>query len=277
MAKKNKLKPKAYAKNNIDRWSHLSGHELSSLNGYTRDQLRGIASKYGIKNASRMSAEEIIGAIENSDGYKKADEKQAPRKKTLFETIREETNGESQTATWYRQQLGKLSAKIKTFPSRMTIEQKMDSVQNMVHQDENEMRRTVFPGHMYFYSYNAISNVPYYDKLPMVYVLKRASDHFYGINFHYLDYKKRTIAIKKIEKGIIDVPLHIVHKYLIRECKGLFLDLATYEWETAAMLPVDDFVLKLKNGREHPYDNELVWEETNTKTKRLKASVKRIN
>ena len=108
MAKKNKLKPKAYAKNNIDRWSHLSGHELSSLNGYTRDQLRGIASKYGIKNASRMSAEEIIGAIENSDGYKKADEKQAPRKKTLFETIREETNGESQTATWYRQQLGKL-------------------------------------------------------------------------------------------------------------------------------------------------------------------------
>jgi hypothetical protein len=277
MAKKNNLKPKAYATNNIDRWSHLSGHELDSLNDYTRDQLRGIASRYEIKNASRMSAEQVIEAIENSQGYKESAEKQAPRKITLFETIRDQTNGESQTPLWYRQQLAKLSTKIKAFPARMTIEQKMDSVQNIVHQDENEMRRTVFPGHMYFYSYHAISNIPYYDRLPMVYVLKRASDHFYGINFHYLDYKHRAIAIKKLENGVIDVPLHILHKYLIRECKGLFLDLATYEWETAAMLPVDDFVLKLKNGKEYAYDNELVWEETNTKTKRLKASVKRIN
>ena len=273
MAKKNDLKPKAYAKNNIDRWSHLSGHELDSLQDYTRDQLRGIASKYEIKNASRMSAEEVIEKIKESDGYKQAGKK---TRQTLFEIIRDETNGESKTPIWYRQQLGKLSTKIKSFPSRMTIEQKMDSVQNMVQQDENEMRRTVFPGHMYFYSYHAISNIPYYDRLPMVYVLKRASDHFYGINFHYLDYKRRAIAIKKLEQGLIDVPLHILHKYLIRECKGLFLDLATYEWESAAMLPVDDFVLKLKNGKEHPYDNELVWEETNTKTKRLKAAVKRI-
>jgi hypothetical protein len=277
MAKKNNLKAKAYAKNNIDRWSHLSGYELSSLNDYTRDQLRGIASKYGIKNASRMSAEEVIDAIKNSDGYKEAEEKQAPRNITLFEIIKQKTNGESQTVTWYKQEFAKLASKIKSYPSRMTTEQKMDSVQNIVHQDENELRRTVFPGHMYFYKYHAISNVPYYDKLPMVYVLKRGSDHFYGINFHYLDYKKRAIAIKKLEQGIIDVPFHILHKYLIRECKGLFLDLATYEWESAAMLPVDDFVLKLKNGKEHPYDNELVWEETNTKTKRLKASVKRGN
>ena len=217
--------------------------------------------------------DELIEAIKQTDGYKQAGKK---TRKTLFEIIRDETNGESKNPLWYRQQLAKLSTKIKTFPSKMTIEQKMDSVQNMVNQDENEMRRTVFPGHMYFYSYHAISNVPYYDRMPMVYVLKRASDHFYGINFHYLDYKHRAVAIKKLEQGLIDVPLHILHKYLIRECKGLVLDLATYEWESAAMLPVDDFVLKLKNGKEYSYDNELVWEETNTKTKRLKASVKRI-
>lgn len=274
MAKKNNLKPRAYAKNNIDRWSHLSGHELDSLQDYTRDQLRGIASKYEIKNASRMSAEEVIEKIKESEGYKEAGKK---TRQTLFEIIRDQTDGEQQTASWYRQQLAKLAAKIKTFPARMTIEQKMDSVQNIVNQDENEMRRTVFPGHMYFYSYHAISNIPYYDRLPMVYVLKRSSDHFYGINFHYLDYKRRAIAIKKLEQGLIDVPLHILHKYLIRECKGMFLDLATYEWESAAMLPVDDFVLKLKNGKEYSYDNKLVWEETNTKTKRLKATVKRIN
>lgn len=274
MAKKNNLKPKAYAKTNIDRWSHLSGHELDSLEDYTRDQLRAIAFKYEIKNASKMTAEEVNQKITESEGYKQAGKK---TRKTLFELIRDETNGESKTFLWYRQQLGKLSTKVKSYPARMTIEQKMDSVQNMVNQDENELRRTVFPGHMYFFTYHAISNIPYYDRLPMVYVLKRASDHFYGINFHYLDYKKRAAAISKLENGLIDVPLHILHKYLVRECKGMFLDLATYEWESAAMLPVDDFVLKLKNGKEYSYDNKLVWEETNTKTKRLKASVKRIN
>ncbi len=276
MAKRNNLKPKAYAKNNIDRWSHLTGYELEAFTSeyYTRDQVRAIASRYGVKRySSYKNMDELIEVIKQTDEYKKAGKPQQANKKTLFEIIREETKGESKTPLWYKQQLGKLSATIKSFPSKMTIEQKMDSVQNMVNQDENEIRRTVFPGHMYFYTYHAISNVRYYDRMPMVYVLKKESDHFYGINFHYLDYKHRAIAIKKLEQGTIDVPLHILHKYLIRECKGLFLDLATYEWETAAMLPIDDFVLKAKNGKEYYYDNKLVWEETNTKTKRLKASI----
>jgi len=276
MAGKNNLKPKSYAKNNIDRWIHLNGYELEAFTSeyYTRDQVRAIAARYGVKSySSYKNMDELIEVIKETDGFKEAGKKSKP---TLFEIIRDQTNGEKQTALWYRQQLGKISSKIKVWPDKMTEEQKMDSVQNIVHQDENELRRTVFPGHMYFYSYHAISNVKYYDRLPLVYVLKKSSDHFYGINFHYLDYKRRAIAINKLEKGVIDVPLHILHKYLIRECKGLFLDLATYEWESAAMLPVDDFVLKLNNGKEHSYDNELVWEETNSKTKRLKASVKRI-
>lgn len=276
MAGKNNLKPKAYAKNNIDRWIHLNGYELEAFSSeyYTRDQVRAIAARYGVKSySSYKNMDELIEVIKETDGFKEAGKKS---KQTLFEIIRDKTNGEKQTALWYRQQLGKISSKIKVWPDKMTQEQKMDSVQNIVHQDENELRRTVFPGHMYFYSYHAISNVKYYDRLPLVYVLKKSSDHFYGINFHYLDYKRRAIAISKLEKGVIDVPLHILHKYLIRECKGLFLDLATYEWESAAMLPVDDFVLKLNNGKEHSYDNELVWEETNSKTKRLKASTKRI-
>jgi hypothetical protein len=276
MAKRNNLKPKAYAKNNVDRWLHLTGHELEAFTSeyYTRDQVRAIASRYGVKKySSYKNVDDLIEVIKQTEGYIEAGKKTY---KTLFEKIRDLTNGESKSPLWYRQQLTKLSNEIKVFPSKMTIEQKMDSVQNLVHQDQNEMRRTVFAGHMYFYSYHAISDVPYYDRLPLVYVLRREKDYFYGINFHYLDYKKRAIAIKKIEQGIIDVPLHILHKYLIRECKGLFLDLATFEWESAAMLPVDDFVLKLDNGKEYAYDNELVWEETDTKTKRLKASVKRI-
>lgn len=273
MAKKNNLKPKAYAKNNIDRWKHLSGYELDSLLDYTRDQLRGIASKYDIKNASRMSTEEVIKEIKESEGYKQAGKK---TRKTLFEIIREKTNGEAKSVQWYRTELAKLFSLIKKQPARMNNEQKMDSVQNLVNQDENELRRTVFPGHMYFFTYDAISRVPYYDQFPMVYVLRKTNDYFYGANLHYLNYRERSIVIKKLEQGIVDFPMHIVHKYLIRECVGLFLDLATYEWETAAMLPVEQFVMK-RNNRLYDYDNDLVWEETKIKkSRKLKGSAKRI-
>ena len=52
MAAKNNLKPKSYAKDAIDKWSYLSGHELPSLSDYTRDQIRALASKYGIDRKS---------------------------------------------------------------------------------------------------------------------------------------------------------------------------------------------------------------------------------
>ena len=52
-----------------------------------------------------MSAEEVIEKIKESDGYKQAGKK---TRQTLFEIIRDETNGESKTPIWYRQQLGKL-------------------------------------------------------------------------------------------------------------------------------------------------------------------------
>jgi murein DD-endopeptidase MepM/ murein hydrolase activator NlpD len=70
--KKNTLVPKPYAKNNVDRWSRLTGYELDSLADYTRDQLRSIAYSYGIKNASRMSGTEVIDLITNNDTYIKS-------------------------------------------------------------------------------------------------------------------------------------------------------------------------------------------------------------
>lgn len=273
---KNNLKPKPYAKNNIERWKHLTGYELQefSTTYYTRDQIRAIAAKYGVKGYSKYkTAADLIEAIKETDGYIQAGKKV---RKTLFESIRELTNGESQSPSWYRTQLKKLMSQIKKQPSRMTIEQKMDSVQNIVNRDDNEIRRTVFPGHMYFFTYDAISKLPYYDRFPMVYVVRKSDDYFYGANLHYLSMKQRAIVIRKLESGTIDVPLHIVHKYLIRECKSLFLDLATYEWETAAMLPVEEFVMKKSNSL-YDYDPELVWEETkSTKSKKLKASIKRF-
>ncbi len=272
MAKKNNLKPKAYAKNNIERWKHLTGYELEDFSSeyYTRDQIRAIASRYGVKNYSKYkNMDELIQVIKQTLGYREKGKKQ---RETIYEKIRDKTGGESKSLSWYMRELKSLMVDIKKEQYRMTIDQKFDSVQNLVLQDQNELRRRVFPGHMYFYEYEATTPQPYYDKFPLVYVLSTGGGYFYGINLHYLGYKDRLIATKKLFLGQIDVPKHIIHKYLNRGCKSSFLDLATYEWETASMLPVEDFVFRGKVS----YDKELVWEETKQyKSNKLKGAVRR--
>jgi hypothetical protein len=273
MASKNKLKPKAYAKTNTERWSHLTGYELENFSDYTRDQIRAIATKYGVKSVSSFKTVELlVEAIQETEGYQLAGKK---NRKTLYEELRERTNGESKTISWYRQEFNKMISKIKREPSRMTIDQRMDSVQNIVNQDQNELRRRPFVGHMYFFEYQAISDIPYYDTFPLVFVLKYGGEYFYGANLHYLSYKERSVVVKKLESGNLEIPRNIIHKYLIRECKSLFLDLASYEWETAAMLPLEGFVWN-KGNKKLEYDKDLVWEEIqNEKSKKIRASVRR--
>ena len=75
MAKKNNLKPKPYKKNNIERWEHLTGHELQefSTKFYTRDQIRALAAKYGVKSYSKYkNADDLVEVVKQTDGWKKA-------------------------------------------------------------------------------------------------------------------------------------------------------------------------------------------------------------
>ncbi len=273
MASKNSLKPKAYAKTNFERWGHLTGHELGNLVDYTRDQLRAIGTKYGIKSVSSFkTVEELIKAITEVEEYQLSGKQ---KRKTLYEELRERTHGESKSISWYRQEFNKIASKIKREPSRMTIDQRMDSVQNIVHQDQNELRRRPFVGHMYFFEYQAVSDIPYYDTFPLVFVLRYGGEYFYGANLHYLSYKERSVVVKKLESGSLEIPRNIIHKYLIRECKSLFLDLASYEWETAAMLPLEGFVWN-KGNKKLEYDKDLVWEEIqNEKPKKIRVATRR--
>lgn len=259
---KNNLQPKPNPKDNIDKWNHLTGHELPgglSADTYTRDQIRALASKYGIKRySSYKDMRELAEAVRETDGYKNAD---AKNYKTIFEKVKEMTNGESKSLSWYKSSLKSVSEKYTAENNRMTIEQKLDSIDALVHQDENVLRRRVFPGHLYFFEYQAeTQSLPYYDKYPLVYVFSSGGTEFYGANLHYIKPKRRQIVIKKLHEGIIDVPQKIIHKYLNKRCKSLFLDLAKQEWETAIVLPVEDFVL-MKGGGRIEYPKEYVWEE----------------
>ncbi len=262
MAAKNNLQPKPNAKDNVDKWSHLTGHELPgglSADTYTRDQIRALASKYGIKRySSYKDMRELAEAVKKTKGYKEATQQNY---KTIFEKVKELTKGEAQSLSWYKSNLKSVSSKFTTENSRMTIEEKLDSIDALVHQDENILRRRVFPGHLYFFEYKAeTESLPYYDKYPLVYVFRVSPGEFYGANLHYLNPKRRQIIIKKLQAGMIDIPKRIIHKYLNKRCKSLFLDLAKQEWSTAIVLPVEDFVLMKGDGR-FEYPKEYVWEE----------------
>jgi hypothetical protein len=260
VAAKNNLKPKPYAKNNVDRWIHLTGHELKSLDDYTRDQIRALASKYGVKRySSYKDMKELAKVVSETEGFKQAGKKEGY--KTIFEKVKDKTAGESKSLPWYKSTLKSLAANIQKEPARMNEQEKFDSISALVNQDQNVNRRRVFPGHLYFFDYKAETiDLPYYDKYPLVYVLKTEGGAFYGANLHYLEPKKRLIVINKLDKGVVDIPRVIIHKYLYKRCKSLFLDLAKQEWVTASALPVEDFVL-MKGGGKIEYPKEYVWEE----------------
>lgn len=259
MAAKNNLKPKAYAKNAIDRWSYLTGYELNSLAEYNRDQIRALASKYGVKRYSTYKdMVELAKVVSETEGYIKAGKKSY---QTIFEKVKAATEGKSKSLGWYQSKLKSLSAGIQAEPSRMNEQEKYDSIDALVNQDKNVNRRRVFSGHLCFFEYKAeTESLPYYDKYPLLYVMKVSGGEFWGASLHYLEPKKRLIVVNKLEKGQIDIPKKIIHKYLYKRCKSLFLDLAIQEWVTASALPVEDFVL-MKGGGKIEYPKEYVWEE----------------
>ena len=113
------------------------------------------------------------------------------------------------------------------------------------------------------YEYKAkMKHLPYYDRFPLVYVVKSNRSEFWGANLHYLPPKKRVIVIKKLMNGMIDIPKACFHKYISDNVNGLYIDLASAEWDTSILLPTEDFVKNI-NGMPFPIEKRLVWEDTN--------------
>lgn len=190
-----------------------------------------------------------------------------PGYETIFEKIRLKTGGESKSYDWYREQIYSLTKDIK-----LIVDEIRDRQQKPEEQDENELRLFPLQGHLYFFDYKATTkSLPYYDQFPLVYVFAVESTHFWGANLHYLSPKKRVYAINSMKEGKLNVPKSIVHKYLKKNTKDFYLDLARDEWETAILLPVEDFVLQGK--KLVPYEKELVWKETKDSNENLKLNV----
>ena len=186
-----------------------------------------------------------------------------PGYKTLFERVNARAGGEKQSLSWYRSAVRAEASSYKKNFDKYILNEKSDRVGAVEEQDANQLRRYAVQGHLYMFEYKAkMRHLPYYDRFPLVYVLKATKSEFWGLNLHYLTPKKRIICTKKLIQGRIDIPKRCFHKYLQPHVDGLMLDLASSEWDTAILLPTEDFVKDI-NGRAFPISKEDVWEDTN--------------
>ena len=189
-----------------------------------------------------------------------------PGYKTLFERVSNSTGGEKKSLSWYRSAVKAEASKYKKNFNKYILDERKDRAGAVKEQDKNELRRYAVAGHLYMFEYKAkMKYLPYYDRFPLVYCFKAPGKHeFWGANLHYLSPKKRLIVTKKLMQGRVDIPKICFHKYLSSNVDGLYLDLAADEWDTAILLPTEDYV-KNVNGRDFPIDKKIVWEETDDK------------
>lgn len=133
-------------------------------------------------------------------------------------------------------------------------------------------------GGMYFFYYDpkTKSDLPYYDRFPLVIPLERYPDGFLGLNLHYLPLNYRLLFLDKLldlavlnkydEIKKVRVTYEILttskrfkefrpclKKYLTNQIQSKIIAVQPNEWDIAAFLPVHQF--KKKNV-------ETVWQES---------------
>ena len=124
---------------------------------------------------------------------------------------------------------------------------------------------------MYFYDPKWKEELPYFDRFPLVIPIEIYKDGFLGLNLHYLPYQMRMhllywllqyktnnkmdettrlkfswAAIKNVRKFAAAVPCF--KNYSFGGLRSTFREIRAYEWATAVLLPVEQFV-KLPDDR----------------------------
>jgi len=157
-------------------------------------------------------------------GFATTEKKKDTGYKTLFERVTAATKGEKKSLSWYRSAVKAEASRYSKNLEKYILDEKRDSGGLAKEQDINELRRYVVEGHLYMFEYKAKMRwLPYYDRNPLVYVIKSNKNEFWGANLHYLSPKKRLLATQKLVKGRIDIPKICFHKYIHDHVDGLYL------------------------------------------------------
>ena len=148
-----------------------------------------------------------------------------------------------------------------------------------------QLTTRLMPGKMYMFIYDPMykHELPYFDRFPCVLLYKRSITGFSGLNFHYLPYQMRVqllhrlmqyktnnkmdentrikftwAAIKGVAKFAAAVPAF--HNYNFSGLRSQFREIRSYDWTTAVLLPVEQFV-KLADDR--------IWEKSRQYVNRI--------
>ena len=112
---------------------------------------------------------------------------------------------------------------------------------------------------MFLYDPKYKDKLPYYDVFPLVLPIKRYSDGFLGINFHYLPYALRARLMKRLEDDArgpqsdmriltsysklqnVNIVKPTLKRYLYEFTRSRFRRIDSVDFVTALMLPVQRF------------------------------------
>lgn len=185
---------------------------------------------------------------------------------TLFSQIQNEMGEyEGKSPFFYRKALKKIVLNYKTDASKLIS----DETQDKKEQDKNVLRTVPKSGHLMIFEYQPkVNTKKYVDKCPIAYMISADSNSFVAANLHYIEPNKRDIILTLTKKGELLFPYSCMTKYNMNQVKGLFLDIAFNEWDTASHIPIEDF-FKYEKGKEISVNSSEVWKYTNSRYKKM--------
>ena len=131
--------------------------------------------------------------------------------------------------------------------------------------------------YMFYYDPKHKKTLKTYDRFPLIFPIKKESDGFIGMNFHYLGYQQRALLMDNLysltnndrydDKTKLAATYDMlnksakykyfkptVHRYLTGHVRSRFLEISAAEWDIALFLPVERFEKMQKRS---------VWAESN--------------
>lgn len=143
-------------------------------------------------------------------------------------------------------------------------------VRNKLLQAEESQTGSTVIGKMYFFKYDPKykETLPIYDVYPLVFPIERYNNGFLGLNIHYLSVPDRVAFLEQLEKYAtarnltersrlrltydliastkkLATPARpCIKRYLWGHVRTKFIEIPATEWDKAAVLPIELFVVK---------------------------------
>lgn len=133
---------------------------------------------------------------------------------------------------------------------------------------EGERANRILSGQMYYFKYLAEPTNIYYDRFPLVFVVKKRGQLFEGINFHYMHMKYRTqvlddmkpffdsdeitedtrLRVKAYRQIILNSKKYrfaraTYHRYRMENIRSKIIKISPTSWNTAILEEAEKFVM----------------------------------